>query len=116
MLCEKCGGDFEEFVYEKGETYKGIDGHHNPPTFLMKVNWEGEIHNLCREHHRELHDKIIVILNSIARTLKFIKSEHWVLQKMSPKQIEEARKVVYKFTREWLNKEVKENGGKNRNT
>jgi len=104
MKCDKCGNDFSGYIYEKGETYNGIDEHHNPPKFLMR-NWEGKFYNLCRGCHRKLHDEIIIILNKVAGTLKFNKSEHWVTKKMSPNQIEEARKIVYIFTEEWINEQ-----------
>ena len=107
LQCSYCGELFENTDYEKGETFKGIDEHHNPPKFLTgEKEWndfEGRhFLNLCRKHHRELHDEIIIILNKIARTLKFNKSEHWVCQKLTPTQKKEATKEVFEFTREWL--------------
>jgi hypothetical protein len=106
MKCDYCNEDFSESKWEKGVTYEGIDSHHNPPEFLsdfLKEQWSGEFYNLCRKHHRELHDQIILLLNKKANTLKFIKSEYWVLQKMNLKQIEEVKEEIIEFTRRWIN-------------
>jgi len=102
IKCDYCKEDFEEAIWEKGKIYEGIDEHHNPPQFLMKENWKGKMYNLCRKHHRILHNEILKILNRVAGTLKFINSEDWVCKKMTPKKIEEARKEVYDFTEKWI--------------
>jgi len=101
MKCEKCKKDFSEHIWENGKTYKGIDEHHNPPQFLME-NWKGKTYNLCRKCHRNLHDLIIDMMNKKANTLKFIKSEYWVMQKLTPKQKKELCEEVYNFTELWI--------------
>jgi hypothetical protein len=105
--CAKCHEKFCNQDYPAGSIFQGIDEHHNPPKFLTgEKEWndfEGrQFLNLCREHHRELHDEIIVILNRVAKTLKCNKSEHWVCQKMSPAQKKEATKEVFEYTKRWL--------------
>ena len=101
MKCKKCLKDFKENLWKIKKTYEGIDYHHNPPKFMVK-NWVGEEIILCRSCHRKLHDLIIKILNEEARTLKFCKSEHWVLTKLSLVQREKATERIIKFTNEWL--------------
>lgn len=107
MQCSYCGEWFENTDFKSGETFKGIDEHHNPPKFLTgEEEWndfEGrQLLCLCREHHRELHDEILVIINRIARTLKFNKSEYWVCQRMSISQKQEATREVFEYTKRWL--------------
>lgn len=101
MKCDKCKKEFDE-EWKVGETYKSIDEHHNPPKFMMK-KWKGKLLNLCRKHHRELHDKIIIILNDYSNLLKFNKSEYWVWIRMIKEEKRKARQEVIKFTRGWLN-------------
>ena len=114
MKCDFCVKDFEEKA-KQGVTYEGIDEHHNPPSFMFEDDeiWEGELYNLCRNHHRKLHDKIIKILNEEAKTLKFIKSEHWVWVKMSLNQRKKARERVYKFTKNWIKEKKGEDDTEN---
>jgi len=103
QICAKCWNFNEKWV--SGETYEGLDCHHNPPQFFadfLKKTWSGIYYNLCRKCHRKLHDEIIIILNKKARTMKFVKSEYWTLMKMNPKQIEEVEQEVYDFTKEWI--------------
>ena len=102
MKCDKCKKDFSKEKWVSGQIYSGLDEHHNPPKFMMK-DWEGKIYYLCRKHHRELHDMIIKILNEVAETLKFIKSEYWVWIKMSEIKQKDARKTVFIFTERWIN-------------
>ena len=106
MKCNKCGKDkFED--WKNGITYEGLDEHHNPPEFIseyLKEKWSGEYYSLCRKCHRELHDEIIKIMNKKAETLKFIKSEYWVMQRMSLNQLRECKKEIYDFTNKWLEK------------
>ena len=101
MKCQKCNEEFSENSWKNGETYVAIDKHHNPPEFLME-RWKGEIYNLCRKCHRKLHDKIITLMNKKTNTPKFIKSEYWVMQRMTPDQIEESCSEIYKFTKKWI--------------
>ena len=105
MICDYCRKDFSDIIWENGKTYKGIDRHHNPPEFIsnfLNEKWNGEFYNLCRKHHRELHDEIIKILNKHSNSFKFINSEYYILQKMTPRQIQEAKEEIIIFTREWL--------------
>jgi hypothetical protein len=111
MKCQKCGKDFSDAIWKSGETYEGIDQHHNPPEFIsdyLGEAWSGEFYNLCRKHHRELHDEILKILNKKSTALKFINSEYWICKRMNKNQIKEAQKEIYEFTLIWLNK-----GGEN---
>lgn len=110
IVCDYCNHAFK-IKAEKGVTYKGIDEHHNPPKFMFEENekWVGELLNLCRKHHRELHDEIIKILNEEVGTLKFVNSEHWVWIKMSINDRKKARERVYTFTKKWI-KENNEDG------
>lgn len=107
MKCNKCKKEFFNGEWKSGETYKGIDEHHNPPKFMMEI-WKGKFYNLCRDCHRELHDEIIKILNDEANTLKFVNSEHWVWLKIIPKNRLKATKRVFKFTEEWVNGDTNE--------
>lgn len=115
MICGKCHKDFSDKKWESGETYDGIDAHHNPPEFIsdyLKEQWSGEFYYLCRKHHREIHDEIIKILNNKSTSLKFINSEFWVCKRMSLQEIQECKEEIYNFTRNWIkNKEGEKNGG-----
>ena len=106
--CNKCKKLFGSKEWKSGETYKAIDKHHNPPEFLsnfFKEKWSGEFYNLCRKCHRELHDKILIILNNNSNSSKFIKSEYWIMQKMTPNKIKESQEEIYKFTKDWIKKD-----------
>ena len=104
VKCDKCGKSiFRDWV--SGETYEGLDEHHNPPQFTLK-EWKGEFVYLCRKCHRELHDEILILMNKKAGTLKFIKSEFWVMKRMNEQQKEELSQEVYDFTKEWLNGDI----------
>lgn len=107
MKCDKCKKDFSEEIWESGKTYKGIDEHHNPPQFMFEDEevWKGVLYNLCREHHRFLHDKIIKILNQEAGTLKFLKSEYYVWLKMNKIQKLSAREKIFEFTENFIKEE-----------
>lgn len=112
MKCQKCGREFED-CWESKKTYEGIDYHHNPPISFSKFlneKWKGKIIPLCRKCHKDLHSEIIKILNKKAETLKFIKSEYWVFQRMNLLKIKETQKEIYDFTIKWLNQ--KENDSK----
>lgn len=105
ITCDYCWDAFEDDLWESGKKYTGIDRHHNPPEFITKrlgELWKGEILNLCREHHVQLHREIKIILNRIAGTLKFVNSEHWILQKMNLQQVRSAKEEVYNFTKNWV--------------
>ncbi len=97
--CEKYGFVGEKWV--SGVTYEGIDEHHNPPTFMMK-RWEGEIINLCRRCHKELHDIILKIIFKHSNLFKPNKSEHWTWIKVIPNKRQEYISEVIKSTREWV--------------
>lgn len=116
MICEKCKKDFSDVKWKSGETYEGLDRHHNPPEFIseyLNESWSGEFYDLCRKDHRELHDELLKILNEIAGTLKFLNSEYWVCKKMSPQQKEESKKKMYEFTKEWIIKKEGEDVTRN---
>ena len=102
MICDKCKKEFNGMEWKSGETYEGIDLHHNPPQFMMN-KWEGKTYNLCRKCHRKLHDEIIKILNKFANTLKFIKSEYWVWNKIIPNKRQEIKDEIIKFSEVWIN-------------
>ena len=64
-ICDKCN-KLIMHKWESGKTYEGIDAHHNPPEFIsnfFKEEWSGEFYRLCRKCHRDLHNKILIILN-----------------------------------------------------
>jgi len=110
MKCVKCKEDVT-VKWISGETYKGIDEHHNPPEFLsdyLKENWSGEKYYICRDCHDKLHKEIRKILNKFAGTLKFVDSDYWILKKMNLLQIQESKKIIYDFTKKWL--EVQKDG------
>lgn len=99
MKCDKCKKDFEENQWERFVKYKGIDQHHNPPTFItnfLKEKWEGKFYNLCRNCHTEgknnLHFNIKKILNKHSNSNKLINSEQWIMKKMTINQIQNAKK------------------------
>lgn len=103
-ICDKCNRLFMS-EWKSGVTYEGIDKHHNPPEFIsdfFKEEWSGEFYRLCRKCHRDLHDEILIILNKHSTSFKFIKSEHWVMKKMTPKTIRESQKEIYDFTKKWI--------------
>ena len=111
MICDKCKKNIDS-KWESGITYEGIDFHHNPPQFLMK-DWKGDLLTLCRNCHtgsNGIHNKILILMNKKANTLKFNGSEHWLLQKMCQKDIDELANEVFEFTNNWLNKEVECDG------
>ena len=98
--CKRCGK--ENTKWNSGETYKGLDEHHNPPQFMMN-EWKGELYFLCRECHKELHQKIIVpLLNNFARTLKYNGSEYWIWFKILPIDKPNAIKKVYNTTKDFI--------------
>ena len=103
LICDYCNHLFK-IKAEKGVTYKGIDEHHNPPQFMFEKdeNWKGKIYNLCRKHHRQLHDEIIKILNMEAKMLKFVKSEYWVWMRINLARRKEIRKKIFGFTERWI--------------
>jgi hypothetical protein len=101
MKCDKCKKEIES-KWKSGETYEGIDYHHNPPQFMVN-EWHGKIYALCRKCHTELHKEIRKILNEVAETLKFVNSEHWVWIKMSPIKQWKAVDEITKFTEVWIN-------------
>lgn len=107
IQCSYCGKWFENTDFKPRETFKGIDEHHNPPKFLTgEKKWndfEGRcFFNLCREHHKFLHDEILKIMNKVVGTLKWNGSEYWLLQKLSPNQRKEVTKEVFEFTNKWI--------------
>ncbi len=101
MICEKCKKDFSDKKWEKGETYEGIDSHHNPPEFMLD-KWKGNMIDLCRKHHREIHDFILDIMFKHSTLFKPLKSEHWMWVNIIPYKREECIEEVIKFTEEWL--------------
>lgn len=106
MICDKCKKDFSHITWISGETYEGIDKHHNPPEFLsdyLREQWSGEFYNLCRDCHKQLHKEILIILNKKSSNLKFINSEFWICKKMSLKELQEVKIGIYNFTKEWIN-------------
>ncbi len=112
MKCQKCDKHFTDKEWKSGETYKGIDVHHNPPEFIsdyLGEPWSGEFYDLCRKCHGELHDEIIKILNKKSTSLKFINSEYWICKRMTQKQIKECKEEIYLFTKKW----IKEKDGDN---
>jgi len=110
MKCEKCGDDnFKE--WKSGETYKGLDEHHNPPEFITErlgEKWEGERYLLCRECHILILHKIIKqILFRNSNSAKFVNSEYWLMNKMTLEQLKIAREEIYNFTKLWLKNDTK---------
>ena len=106
MKCEKCGEhNFKE--WKSGETYEGLDEHHNPPEFITKAlgeEWKGERHLLCRRCHiTDLHKHIKRILWRNSSSSKFINSETWLMKKMNLDQLRIAKDEIYKFTKVWIN-------------
>jgi len=102
--CYKCRKEIV-VTWKSGEIYLGIDIHHNPPEFIsnfLNEEWSGECYNLCRKCHIELHKEIKKILNEVAKTLKFVNSEHWICQRMNKYQIKEAKEKIYFFTKKWV--------------
>jgi len=105
--CDKCQrSNFSS--WKLGETYDGIDIHHNPPEFIsdfFKESWSGEFYFLCRKCHVELHREIKQILHKNSKAIKFVNSEYWLMQKMTPSQIKKAKEEIYIFTRKWIKKD-----------
>jgi len=99
--CDKCHEFWDSNCWEYKRTYKGIDQHHNPPKFMVE-KWEGKIYNLCRKHHRELHDEIIKILQKYSNQLKKVKSEYWTWIYILPKDRKECVKEITEFTKKWV--------------
>lgn len=103
--CDKCGLIGER--WEKGVTYEGIDGHHNPPEFMLE-EWEGEIIPLCRKHHRELHDEIRRIMFEHSTLFKPNKSDYWTWIKVIPNKRGGCIEEVIKYTKGWIDGNSKE--------
>lgn len=101
MICQKCCKDFPEDSWKKGVTYKAIDEHHSPPSFMME-NWEGDLINLCRDCHREIHDIILEIMFKHSNLFKPKKSEYWTWIAIMPGDREDIINEVIKKTKEWL--------------
>lgn len=116
-LCQKCKKDFSENKWVSGETYKGIDFHHNPPQFMFENldDWEGDFLELCRDCHKELHKEILKIMFEHSNLFKFKNSEYWTWKAITNKT--ECRNNIYEFTNKWvmnkeLHAELNHNGGK----
>jgi hypothetical protein len=109
MKCDCCKNNFEQNQWKRFVTYKGLDKHHNPPTFITNFlveDWKGDVYNLCRDCHTEgennIHLNIKKILNKNSSSLKFINSEQWIMKKMTIKQIQEAKDEIIIFTKRWI--------------
>jgi hypothetical protein len=101
MICDKCKKDNKE-IWEKDKTYLGIDEHHNPPRFMIE-SWEGDIFNLCRECHRNLHDEIIKIMLKYSNLLnKRNKSEYWIWLHTFSEERKNCMEDVISFTKKWI--------------
>lgn len=107
MICSKGSHEVINSEWKSGETYEGLDRHHNPPEFMFKEKeeWFGEMLLLCRKHHVELHREIKKILHKNSNRGTFVNSEFWLMQSMSENQILKAREEVYNFTKEWIKKD-----------
>lgn len=102
--CQKCCKEFIENSWVSGETYESIDIHHNPPQFMVKESgkWEGNLINLCRKCHRELHDNILDIMFKFSNLFKFKKSEYWTWLAIIGNERNKCIEEVKNFTEEWL--------------
>lgn len=107
MECAKCKRKQEEFPEWKiGETYSGLDFHHNPPEFIsnyLKEKWSGEMMWLCRKDHKDLHELIRKIMIKYSTLLKPNNSEHWIWLHILPSKRKEMIEEIIKFTRMWIN-------------
>jgi len=110
ILCDKCKKSFEtsnKNYWQSGEKFEGIDEHHNPPEEIsrfLKEKWSGELFNLCRSCHKKLHIKITSILKKYSRNPHY-NSDYWLMQYSTPKEIKEAEKEIYNFTKKWIKEE-----------
>lgn len=106
MKCDKCGHDeFPE--WKSGETYLGLDKHHNPPEEIsrfLKEEWSGEFFSLCRPCHIKLHKEITNILKKYSSSPRY-NSDFWLMFKSTPKEIKQAKEEIYLFTKQWIQKE-----------
>lgn len=75
MNCKRCGVKNSK-EYQMGETYKGIDFHHNPPEFMFEENcWKGDLIPLCRDCHVWIHKEIKLIMFKYSNLFKFVNQE-----------------------------------------
>lgn len=106
MKCQKCLKEFQEDTWQSGETYNAIDIHHNPPQFMVE-QWKGDLINLCRKCHRDLHNKILEIMFSFSNLYKPKKSEQWTWLYIIGSKRKECIDAVTKFTMGWINEHPK---------
>lgn len=100
MRCGKCLKEkYKE--WKSGETYEGIDNHHNPPELTTEKGeqWVGEIIPLCRKHHKELHKKITELIREYSMRKKG-KSDYWLWLYVNDRL--KCRNEIIKLTKEWL--------------
>ena len=124
--CQKC--DKLNVGWVSGETYLGLDEHHNPPEFMFKYEsdsysgthfiksdpWKGEIYTLCRDCHtglKGLHRTVIIpFLFKKSGLLKKNGSEYWLWKHILPKEKIAVREEIFVLTKQWLS-EKDENTG-----
>jgi hypothetical protein len=106
MICSKRNHEVIDSEWKSGETYEGLDRHHNPPEFMFKrgeQKWFGEMLSLCRKHHVEIHREIKQILFRHSSLIKFVNSEDWLCKHITDLKFNLARIEIYNFTKRWLN-------------
>lgn len=105
-ICAKCKKRKQDFPeWKNGETYIGLDLHHNPPEFIsdyMNEEWSGEKFFLCRGCHQELHKQILLIMFKHSTLSKPKNSEYWTWQSIIPSKRKEMIDEIVKFTRGWI--------------
>lgn len=105
--CAKCKKPRESFPeWKSKETYSGLDIHHNPPEFIsnyLNESWSGETIFLCRECHKELHKRILIIMFKHSTLFNLKNSEYWTWQNIIPSNRKSMIEEIIKFTREWVN-------------
>jgi hypothetical protein len=105
--CEKC--KTKNTIWKSGETYKGLDEHHNPPKHMFEWIgdiWRGNIFTLCRECHTGklgLH-KIIIApkLLSYVGIQRNYESEFWICKHMTPDAMRKARDEIFLLSKKWV--------------
>ena len=104
IKCIKCNKKFEKNQFQRGKKYLGIDEHHNPPEFMFEKDerWFGEIINLCRKCHVELHELIRNIMFEHSNLFKKNNSDYWIWIKVLPCDRKKCREEIFNFTKEWI--------------
>ena len=106
VKCDKCKKISDTNDWESGTSYEGNDRHHNPPEEIyrfLKLKWVGEMFNLCRKCHTDLHKEITLMLKKYSNAPRY-NSDYWLMKNSTIGKIIEAKDKIYLFTKKWVGK------------